>query len=272
MDKTAVIIVTHDSQSIIEQCLVSLENQTVKPNAIVIVDSGSTDSGYLQSCRNDRITMLKEKNIGFSRANNLGCQSIEPDTDFVLFLNPDGFPAPNAIELAVDFLNRNEDVGCVSGRLLGFDCTQQQPTNAIDSTGVFRKWYGRWYDRNQGEVDNGQHSIQEDVPAACGAFLFCRKAMLDQVALTDGVVFDPDFFLYKEDIELCLRIRKARWRIVYLPEIRVHHCRGWQERQQIPYQLRLTAVRSELLLYQKQPSPYIIWALAKYMLVRLLRT
>ena len=271
MNRTAVIIVTHNSQPVLGQCLASLEKQTVKPDSIVIVDSGSADIGYLESCHNDQISIHKEKNIGFSQANNLGYQSIDPATDFVLFLNPDGFPAPSSIELAVDFFNQNKDVGCIGGRLLGFDCAQQKATNTIDSTGVFRKWYGRWYDRDQGEVDNGQHSTQQDVPAACGAFLFCRNAMLDQVALADGVVFDPAFFLYKEDIEFCLRIRKTGWRIVYLPEIRALHCRGWQGRQQIPYQLRMTAVRSELLLYQKHPSPYIIWALSKYALVRWLR-
>ncbi len=271
MNKIAVIIVTHNSQPVLEQCLSALEKQTIKPNRIVIVDSGSTDTGYLQSCCNDRVAVHKEENIGFSQANNLGYQSIDPGTDFVLFLNPDAFPSPNAIESALNFINHNRDVGCVSGRLLGFDCTEQKATNTIDSTGVFRKWYGRWHDRGQGQPDNGQYSAQEDVPAACGAFLFCRKVMLDQVALADGVIFDPEFFLYKEDIELCLRIRKTGWRIVYLPEIIAYHCRGWQERQQIPYQLRLTAVRSELLLYQKHPSPYMLWALAKYALVRWLR-
>ncbi|MCI5146265.1 MAG: hypothetical protein D3923_12225 [Candidatus Electrothrix sp. AR3] len=116
---------------------------------------------------------------------------------------------------------------------------------------------------------------EEDVPAVCGAFLFCRKTMLEQLALiqhNDSVVFDPDFFLYKEDIELCLRVRKSGWRITYLPEVVVYHCRGWQKkRQQIPHQLRLTAATSELLLYKKHPSPYIFWALAKYLLVRWLK-
>ena len=272
MDRTAVVIVTHNSQHELGPCLTSIEKQTVKPGSIVIVDSGSTDTDYLQLyCDGDRTTTHLEGNIGFSRANNFGFQSIDQAADFVLFLNPDAFPEPDSIELALDFLTQNEDVGCVGGRLLAFDCGRQRATGAIDSTGIFRKWYGRWYDRGQGEPDNGHYIKQEDIPAACGAFLFCRKKMLDDVALAEGVVFDPEFFLYKEDIELCLRIRKMLWRIVYLPDIVVYHCRGWQGRQQIPYQQRLVAATSELLLYQKHPSPYIFWALSKYMLVRWLR-
>jgi GT2 family glycosyltransferase len=111
----------------------------------------------------------------------------------------------------------------------------------------------------------------EEIPAACGAFLFCRKRALEEASLGPGRIFDPDFFLYKEDIELCLRIRHAGRKIVYLPDVKVLHCRGWQQRKTIARSLRLTAAASELLLYRKHPSPYIIWALAKYLLVRFFR-
>ncbi len=272
MNSASVVIVTHNSQDEIGACLTSLDEQTVQPETTVIVDSGSIDSGYLQPYRNkDRTVLHLEKNIGFGRANNLGFKSIDRFSDFVLFLNPDAFPEPNTIELAINYLVRNKDVGCVSGRLLGFDSKLQQATGFIDSTGVFRKWYGRWHDRGQGEPDDDRFGEQEDIPAACAAFLFCRKEMLDQVALSESVIFDPDFFLYKEDIELCLRIQKSPWRIVYLPDLKVFHCRGWQSRHQVPYQQRLTAAASELLLYWKHPSPYMLWALIKYVLVRWLR-
>ena len=272
MKRVAIIIITHNSQSVLSRCLASLETQTLQPKCIVIVDSGSADTGYLQQYYDvARIKVLFEKNIGFSQANNCGYKAMDQSVDFVLFLNPDAFPEPESIELAISYLVQNGDVGCVSGRLLGFDSKRQRATGAIDSTGIFRKWYGCWYDRGQGESDIGRYGEQEDIPAACAAFLFCRKTMLDQVALLEHVIFDPVFFLYKEDIELCLRIRKSHWRIVYLPDILVFHCRGWQSRQQIPYQLRLTAAGSELLLYRKHPSPYVLWALAKYSLVRWLR-
>ncbi len=290
MHKTAVIIVTHNSQTVLTRCLQALDRQTVPvpPDAVVLVDSGSADSDYLKPYQNRAgTTVYLEENIGFSRANNIGygavaqdvqdIQGVDQGVDFVLFLNPDAFLAPNSIELALAFLTQgeNRNVGCIGGRLLGFDNDGGKATGHLDSTGVFRKWYGRWYDRSQGDMDNGQHLCQEDVPAICGAFLFCRKIMLDQIALTrenSKAVFDPDFFLYKEDIELCLRAKKADWRIIYLPEIIVQHCRGWQkDRQDISHQLRMTAAESELLLYRKHPSPYLLWALAKYLLVRWLR-
>ncbi|MCI5134853.1 MAG: glycosyltransferase family 2 protein [Candidatus Electrothrix sp. AW2] len=272
MNTVAVVIVTHNSQDVLPRCVDALSQQTV-PADIILVDAGSKDTAYLNAYLNKaNIQVLLNDNIGFSRANNQGYQAVSQAVKYILFLNPDAFLTKNALRNTLHCIENDKRIGCVGGRLLGFDNTSNRPTGRIDSTGVLRKWYGCWYDRSQGEKDTGQHRMQEDVPALCGAFLFCRQALLTELAQgmsNKNNVFDPDFFLYKEDIELCLRIRKLGWRLVYNPAIQVYHCRGWQKkRQQVPYQQRLTAARSELILYKKHPSLYILWALFKYLLVR----
>ncbi|MCI5150219.1 MAG: glycosyltransferase family 2 protein [Candidatus Electrothrix sp. MAN1_4] len=275
MNKITAIIVTYNSQDVLPQCLDALNQQSTQAD-IIVVDAGSRDTAYVESYSNsENIQVIFCENIGFSRANNRGYQAISQTTKYILFLNPDAFLTKNALQTALTFLQRNKQVGCVGGRLLGFDQKNKCPTGLVDSTGVFRTWYGCWYDRSQGEQDTGQNLIQEDVPALCGAFLFCRQTMLAKLAEEkrhQAKVFDPDFFLYKEDIELCLRIRKSGWRLVYQPAIQVYHCRGWKkQREQVPYSQRLTATHSELILYKKHPSLYVIWALAKYVLVRWLK-
>ncbi len=275
MHKIAVIIVTHNSQDVLPRCLEALSQQSIQLD-IIVADSGSKDTSYLNNFnRRANITVLCDENIGFSQANNKGYQAVSQAAEFVLFLNPDAFLTKNSLQQALNFLQNNQQVGCVGCRLLGFDNKSGCPSGLLDSTGVFRKWYGRWYDRSQGEQDTGQYLVQEDVPALCGAFLFCRQAMLRQLAGTkdqQAKIFDPDFFLYKEDIELCIRIRKAGWQLVYQPAIKVYHCRGWQKnRNHISWQQRLAAAQSELILYRKHPSLYIIWALLKYLLVRLFK-
>ena len=121
----------------------------------------------------------------------------------------------------------------------------------------------------RGQPDDGRFGRPELMPALCGACLFCRRSALEAVALAGGAVFDPAFFLYKEDIELCLRLRAAGWRLLYQPALRALHCRGWQsERQAVPWPLRLMAAANEIRLYCRHPSPYLLWALAKYALVR----
>ena len=274
MSSVSVIIVTHNSQQVLSDCLSALNGQDV-PVEIILVDSGSQDTAYIDQLPEDKnLTVYKTDNVGFSRANNIGYQQVKTKANYVLFLNPDAF-IRDAMALVgiINFMERQENktIGCITGRLVGFENDSGKSTGYIDSAGIFRKWFGRWYDRGHAQKDMGQYMHVEDIPAVCGAFMFCRKSALEQVALQPGIIFDPDFFLYKEDIELSLRLRNALWRIVYLPDIIIYHCRGWQARSQIPHRLRLTAAENEILLYRKHPSPYILWAFFKYFLVRYLR-
>lgn len=172
MSEIAVIIVTHNSQDVLPRCLDALSQQTI-PTDIILVDSGSKDISYLDTYRKKPgIRIILGENIGFSRANNRGYRAVSQAADFILFLNPDAFLTENTLEKSISFLQENEKIGCVGARLLGFNKNSGLPTNLLDSTGVFRKWYGCWYDRSQGEKDRGQYPIPEDVPALCGAFLF----------------------------------------------------------------------------------------------------
>lgn len=266
----SVIIVTHNSAQVLPRCLEALDRQTMPVESIVIVDCGSTDTTYLERLQNKNgLVLLKTDNIGFGRANNLGLASIKQLSGMILFLNPDTFVYSDSIARASHILQNNDRTGAVTGKMLGFDPILGKPTDMLDSTGIFRKWYGRWYDRGQGESDTGRYDSASVIPAACGAFLFCRAEAL--MSLAGRGTFDEDFFLYKEDIELSLRLRQRGWQIIYDPALRAYHCRGWQkDRQQVPHSLRRMAAWNEVLLYRKHPSPYIIWAVLKYLLVKYL--
>ncbi len=268
--KVSAIVVSHNSEQTLARCLQGLADQDIALDRIVLVDSGSTDQSFLSSLQQiDSLSLVAAENIGFSRANNLGMLELPTDTDFVFFVNPDVFLPPDFVGTALEICSHDSEIGIVSGRLLGYDPEQDKPSGRIDSTGVERKWYGRWVDRGQGEHDQDQYGKPEAMAALCGALLFCRKKALHSL---QGQVFDPDFFLYKEDIELSLRLRKSGWKLLYHPDLVAYHCRGWKnERAKMPYHLRKMAAESEVLLYQKHPSPYMVWALFKYILVRAFR-
>jgi GT2 family glycosyltransferase len=265
----SVIIVTHDSATVLPACLTALDRQTRRPDRVVVVDSGSADRGYLAPLREKAgVTLLETDNIGFSRANNLGMTVVPPQSGTVVFMNPDTYPHPDAFARAMAILDERPDVAVVGGKLLGYDPVSRQPTGKLDSTGIFRRWYGRWVDRGQGRDDRGQYDTPSIVPAVCGALLCCRLQALHSLG---PKTFDEEFFLYKEDIELCLRLREHGWKLWYNPGIMAYHCRGWQtERQHVPDSLRRMAAANEVRLYRKHPSPYILWAMLKYLLVRYL--
>ncbi|RUM42027.1 MAG: hypothetical protein DSY80_07955, partial [Desulfocapsa sp.] len=222
----AAIVVTHNSASCMEQCLQALADQIEIAVDVVVVDCGSDDISYLQELRNIfSFQLVEEENIGFSRANNAGYAVLADTIEYVLFLNPDVFLSRSFLQSALRISKENPQAAIVSGKLLGYDLHKKKASGRIDSTGVIRKFYGRWVDRGKGEADQGQYDTSEELTALCGALLFCRKEALDSL---QDFVFDPDFFLYKEDVELCMRLLKGGWKLLYHPELTAFHCRGWQ--------------------------------------------
>ncbi len=264
------VIVTHDSADILTTCLAHLENQTTPLENIIIVDSGSESKDYLRAIKTGKgVRIIAGDNVGYARANNIGYREIEKSEGMVIFMNPDTFLPPDYIALAVKILAENSSAAIISGKLRGFDLKKMADTGRIDSTGIFRKWYGRWYDRGQGSADTGQYDKKCMPPAVCGALMCCNILALQSF---NGEVFDGDFFLYKEDIELSLRLRKKGWKLLYDPQLVAFHCRGWQrKRSGISQAMRIVAAESEMLLYRKHPSPYMIWAFLKWSAVKLLR-
>lgn len=270
----AVIIVTHNSQTHLSHCIKALQEQTRRPCQIILVDSGSQDSTYLELYRqvSPIILHLANDNIGFCLGNNIGMTYVDAAVEYVLFLNPDAFLIPSFLEKAIAFLEQptSSQVGALSGILLGYDIQQQQPTGQIDSTGIFRSWYGRWYDRDQGKTyQQSAYRSPEKVPALCGALMLCRMTALKSVELGLHVVMDPTFYMYKEDIDLSLRLRQKGWSLLFIPELIAYHCRGWQkDRSQVPRHFRLLSAKNEMRLYARLKSPYYLYSIIKYLLVK----
>ena len=263
----SVIIVTHNSQKVIDRCLDRIQNQTIRPKQIIIVDSGSDETDYLQNYRFiQECTVHLSPNRGFGAANNLGITLLETVPTYSLFVNPDTFIEHSCIEEGMKIMSQNQDIAILTGNLKGYSRETDQPTGLLDSTGIFRKWYGRWYDRDQGLPEGSIQRKAGDIPAICGAFMFCRSQALESEF---PLLFDESFSMYKEDIDLSIRLRKRGWKMYYTPELSAFHCRGWsQDRKRIDRKIRLLAAQNEIRLCFKHRSPYILWALLKYTLVR----
>lgn len=267
----SVVIVTHNSEIFISKLLATLEAQTLPPDLVVVVDSGSTNTDYLDRARKShlRCRVLLEPNIGFAVGSNLGWH-ISKDCNFVLFLNPDAFLTPDFLENAVKYMeaDSNHNVGMLTGTLLGYDMKADRPTGLIDSTCVMHTWYGQSIDRDQrsplSELE--KYDRPNSVPAICGAVLFARQAALQDIAQED-VLFDPGYFMYKEDIDLSWRAIRSGWRLIHHPGLTIYHCRGWKGRRETSRRMRLLSARNDVKLFLKFRSPYLVYAIAKYGLV-----
>ena len=266
--KVAVLIVTYNSQKVLPSAMEALSKQTLPPYQVVIVDTGSENLDYLKPYGE---SILAKKGGGFCLGNNVGYEKIAPECDYVLLLNPDAFLFPDFIEHGVARMEQDSSLGALTGTTYGFSLEKMAPNGRYDTTGIQQTWYGKWYDRGQGQLVQKELFDQEtDLKAICGAVFFLRKKALDQVLLPEGYIFPPHFYMYKEDIELSLRLSRAGWRLLFVPHLKAYHCRGWQgKRSAIPRLFRLFSAKNELSINvsEKKPLP-IIYSVLKWGVVK----
>ncbi|MEX2305501.1 MAG: glycosyltransferase family 2 protein [Waddliaceae bacterium] len=264
---TAVLVVTHNSEIHIKKMAECVNNQTIPPKQFIIVDSGSTNPDYLDTF--SAKTRKEKGDIGFAKGNNLALELVNEEIKYVLFLNPDAFLTPSFLENAETFMEQHPECGALTGTVLGYEIEKDQPTDLYDTTGIFQKWYGKWYDRGQGEkYDPKRFNTIEKVPAICAAVMFCRKEALTQV-MQKKQVMDESFYMYKEDIDLSLRLQAKGWALYFVPALLAYHCRGWnRKRKQMPHKFRMLSARNELKIHLKQKNVLkITYSLLKYLSV-----
>lgn len=255
-----VVIVTYDSGPIVEAVVDAVLGGSLAPASVVLVDNASTDRAAVDraGAGDPRVQVLRqEANLGFCAANNIGIRALG-DIPFVLLLNPDAVVTESFLAAAVGVLVAEPAIGALGPKLLKLDEATMQPTGRIDSAGIFLTRYGRIFDRGQGEIDTGQYDADGpvDVPALCAAAMLCRRAALETVS-DAGAVFDEAFFMYKEDVDLSLRLRAAGWRVVLDTGTVVHHRRGNDQidRSSTPPWVRRRSVANEWRIWRKGIVP-----------------
>jgi N-acetylglucosaminyl-diphospho-decaprenol L-rhamnosyltransferase len=268
----AAITVTYNSQRFFRKYMESLRDQVRPLDRVVLVDSGSTDPQYLdQACSYGvRVEVIRKENVGICVGNNIGWQAVR-NCDYVLFLNPDAFLAPDFVKNSVEYMVQNPKVGMLMPTLLGYSIERDEPTGLIDTTGVVRSWYGGLPERDQykpvSELE--KYPAPNEIPWVCSAVALARREALESIEV-NGDVFDPAFFMYKDDTDLSWRVRRAGWKLIHHPGLWAYHCRGWKSRKLVSKKVKLLSARNEVRLHIKNRSPFLIAACIKYALVQCL--
>lgn len=271
--RVGVVTVTYNSDRFFDAYMQSLASQTMKPDLIVLVDSGSSETSFL-----DRVTryplqveVVRESNVGVCVGNNLGWRRVR-DFEYVLFLNPDAFLAPDFLAKAIEYLEAEPSVGMVTPTLVRYDVEQHSWLDRLDTTGVVRSRFGLIRERDQGAPLSAltRYPGPNEIPWLCTAVALGRRESMEAVVEPGDQLFDESFFMYKDDTDLSWRVRRAGWKIVHHPELRGAHCRGWQNRGKISRKARLLSARNEIKMCWKNRSPFVLIGLLKYTAVRFL--
>jgi GT2 family glycosyltransferase len=228
LKKISVVIVGYNNRRDLEHCLKSLAEQEHWNWEAYYVDNHSTDgSAEFVAARYPQVEIVAlHQNIGFAGANNIGIRLAKGD--YVMTLNPDVWLEPSYMGTLAAALDADNRLGGVQGKLLraAFDGDAVVRSDTIDSTGDIIHRDRHAVSRGQGETDRGQYDAMPWTFSLTAAAALWNRAMLDAVAF-DQEYFDEDFFIYKEDIDLCWRGRRQGWEFAYIPAARAYHARGW---------------------------------------------
>jgi len=230
----SIVIVAYRSGGEIAANLTSLPRALAdRPVEVVVVDNSPGDgTGAIVTSQFPWVHYLPaESNLGFGRANNLGYGRSRGD--HVLFLNPDTVSNTPALAHCVARLQADSRIGLISPRLeladgsMDLACRRGIPTlwDGFCRASGLAKAFPRMAWFTGYNLTHLPAAGTYDVGAINGAFMLAPRAALAAVA-PDGKVFDERFFMYGDDLDLCVRVARAGWRIVYDGAMRITHLKG----------------------------------------------
>lgn len=231
MIDVSIVIVNYNVKDLVDNCISSIYKANNKNHKIEIffVDNNSID-GSVKLIRNkypEVNVIVNKSNIGFSKANNIALKKAQGK--YVLILNPDTVLEEGTFEKLISFCEKDSQVGAVTSKLiltngkLDDACKRSFPTLSValprmlglsklfPKSKVFAKYNLTYLDENE----------THEVDSICGAFMFIPANVLSEAGL-----FDEDYFMYGEDLDLCYSIKKNGYKVFYYPEVTTIHLKG----------------------------------------------
>jgi GT2 family glycosyltransferase len=263
--RLSIVIVNWNTCDLLQACLQSIFDDLPDGSTEVwVVDNASTDGSDAMVAENfPQVRLIRsQQNLGFAAANNLAIR--RSSGRYLLLLNPDTQVEPGTLETLLQFLETSFEFGAAGARLLNSDGSLQ--VSAYPRPTLFREFWRLFhldkikplanYPMSEWGVDDSR-----DVDVLMGACLLARRKILDEIGL-----FDEDFFMYSEEVDLCYRVQRAGWRLAWVPQARVIH-HGGQSTQQVAREMFLQLYRGKIKFFRKHyGSP----AIQAYKLILLL--
>ncbi len=217
--RVSIVIPLYNNVAYTEACLHALAATT--PDGlyeVVLVDNGSTDAtpALLDSIDGDVQIIRNERNLGFAVASNQGAAAARGRD--IVFLNNDTVAQPGWLEPLIAAVDADETVGAVGSRLLYPDGTLQHAgVVTYEHEGAFA--IGASHDHHRCPATHPPAMRRQSIDVVTGACMLVRREALEQAG-----GFDEGYWNGNEDVDLCLTLRAAGWRVIYEPaSLLIHH-------------------------------------------------
>ncbi len=226
----SIIIVNYNVKEFLENALISIKKAIEGINAEIFVVDNASEDGSVEMIKQKfpEVNLIaNSENLGFAKANNQALKLARGK--YILLINPDTIVQEDTFKVLISFLESHPECGMVGCKVLNPDgtlqlaCRRSFPTpwvaftkmiglsSLFPKSKIFAK-YNLTY-LNPDEV--------AEVDAVSGSFMMIRREVYESVG---GL--DEDFFMYGEDIDWCYRIKKAGWKIYYVPFTQIIHFKG----------------------------------------------
>lgn len=261
--RATAVVVNHDSGPLLAECVESLLGCRAVAG-VVVVDNASSDGSVERmrarlSDRSGLRVLADGTNPGYAAAVNRGLERVA--TDFALLVNPDCVVAGDLVDALIAEADRDRRVAVAGGIVLGTDGALQRatrrrypsPGRALRRTlrrgfGSLGSGPGEGRGENPGDFDRSGEPLPagpEDVDAVSGALMLVRTAAVREVG-----PMDEGYFLHCEDLDWCVRFRRAGWTVRFVPRGFAVHVRGVSVRRR-PLAAEWHLHRGMLRFYRK---------------------
>ncbi|MBC6445049.1 MAG: glycosyltransferase [Alphaproteobacteria bacterium GM202ARS2] len=225
----SVIYVNWNTRQLLKDSIESLKKHRGNCSLeIIVVDNNSKDGTveWLQAEHPDVLAVPLTKNVGFSVGNNKGREVATGD--YLLLLNTDTVVLPSTLPGMVSAIESDITIGCVGARHLNADRTLQRSMDSFPNlvadllthSELHRlPWVARWLGRRHAWWS--AHDRTRQVDWVNGACMLFRREAFDEAA-----GFDPEIFIYGEEVDLCRRLWNNGWKVVFSTDAEIVHLGG----------------------------------------------
>jgi len=251
--KLSIVIINWNDGKVLPDCLLSIFKETKDITyEVIISDNGSTDNSldFVREKYPKVKIVENKKNLGFARGNNAGIFVAEGE--YILILNPDTIVHENAFDLLIKVADKHPECGAFGCRVLNPDGSFQNPARPFPT--IWRYSIAAFYLRILARISpvfysdtytgwDGTDERMIDWQSGC-CILF-RGNLLKEL---EG--FDPRFFYHFEEVDLCYRVKKAGYQILYTPDSVITHL-GGQSVGRFPIRFQLERIRNRYKYFHK---------------------
>ncbi|MEM2002758.1 MAG: glycosyltransferase family 2 protein [Candidatus Methanomethylicaceae archaeon] len=259
------IVLNYNNYIDTRQCIESLQKSLYPVEKIVLVDNASSDGSlerfYADYLQDNKVYIIKnEYNLGFARGANVGIQfALDLGADFIFLLNNDAIIDQECIKKLCAAMEEDERVGLAGPRIFYY-C---DPEKIWQGGGYFSLWKTGIVSPEKNKLVINSSEKAKEVTFLTGCAMLVKRQVFEKIGL-----FDEDFFFYGEDVDFCLRARRAGFKLIYVPEAKAWHKIEDIARNRTSPFVMYHLSRSHLLVLRKNfPGLYYLYGVIVHFLL-----